>query len=383
MTVYLLSSSCKSNNPSAKNDQSPSCLDEVSIEVNDNGNSIMESLKITGNPIKLCELKITSDEYMEKLQPPEGFEPFMSYEATPVSDAFFYPEQDIMVTDMVKNIQNRFNYVTVGNIVSHAEQLYYRKFSESYGECDSVVNSKEKLRLVAEDMPKISSNILNKAFPSKKVLDKAQNLLSAYRRYSGDDDDHFWDLFSSYKKEFINLPGTLTGKQYNDSVAFAQWYDKNQFIHGYDRLNEERTNQRKMTEEELQYLVSAVECEKNLDRRTLLAMELLCHDREMGILKLGEIFESGLYSRYLYEAWDMWRTSVQSYHFGVSSFSMIPDNYYSQIKAKCVNSIIRHIQKSPKEDHKFDILVAEFLITTPCLERMGGYFGNEAVVNVF
>lgn len=380
--VLLFSTSCKQKTSDTQDNQSQISVVDASLNSNEDSNFILESLKITGKPYKLCDQKLTSDGYFEKLQAPEGFEPRMSYEPTPVSDAFFYPEPDIKVTDMVKNMQNRFNYVTVGNIVYHAEQLYYRKYTDEFGECRNGENRKEKYRLIAEDMPKISSNTLNNAFPSKKVLDKAQDLLRAYSKYNGDDDDPLWNLFTEYKVTFVDLPGAVVYDYKKDSAAFDKWYDKDQFITGFDKLVGLRSLESGISEDAIQHLVSAVECEKNIDRRTLLAMELLCHDREMGILKLGEIFESGLYSRYLYEAWDMWRTSVQIYHFGASSLSMIPDNYYGQIKAKCVNSIIRHIQKTPKEDHKFDLLVAEFLITTSSLERMGGLYGNEAIASM-
>lgn len=378
--VLLFSTSCKQNNSDSQDSQSQVRVVNLSLDCNEDGNFILDSLKVTGKPYKLCDQKLTSDDYFEKLQAPEGFEPRMCYEPTPVSDAFFYPEPDIKVTDMVKNMQNRFNYVTVGNIVYHAEQIYYRKYTDEFGECRNGENRKEKYRIIAEGMPKLSSNTLNKAFPSKKVLDQAQDLLRAYSRYNGDDDDPLWNLFTEYKGSFVNLPGCVVYDFKADSAAFDKWYDKDQFITGFGKLVDLRSLDSGISEEAIQHLLSAVECEKNIDRRTLLAIELIYHNREMGILKLGEIFESGLYSRYLYEAWDTWRTSVQIYHFGASSFSMIPDNYYSQIKAKCVNSIIRHIQNTPREDHKFDLLIAEFLITTSSLDRMGSIYGNEAIV---
>lgn len=380
IAILLFSASCKQNKTDEQANSTQISVVDASPYSKDTGIFTLESLKITGKPYKLCDQKLTSEDHFINMQAPEGFEPRMSYEPTPASDAFFYPEPDIKVTDMVKNMQNRFNYVTVGNIVYHTEQIYYRKYTDEFGEFRNIENRKEKYRIIAEDMPKISSNTLNNAFPSKKVLDRAQDLLRAYFRYNGDDDDPLWNLFTEYKETFVDLPGVVVYDYNKDSAAFAKWYDKDQFIPEFSKLLELRSLDMGLPEEEIQHLVSAVECERDIDRRTLLAMELLYHNRELGIQKLGEIFESGLYSRYLYEAWDMWRTSVQLYHFGASSFSMIPDNYYSQIKAKCVNSIIRHIQKTPREDHKFDLLIAEFLITTSSLDRMGSIYGNEAIV---
>lgn len=380
IAIILFSTSCKQNKTDEQANSTQISVVDASPYSKDTGIFTLKSLKITGKPYKLCDQKLTSEDHFINMQAPEGFEPRMSYEPTPASDAFFYPEPDIKVTDMVKNMQNRFNYVTVGNIVYHAEQIYYRKYTDEFGEFRNIENRKEKYRIIAEDMPKISSGTLNNAFPSKKVLDRAQDLLRAYFRYNGDDDDPLWNLFTEYKVTFVDLPGAVVYDYNKDSAAFDKWYDKDQFIPEFSKLLELRSLDMGLPEEEIQHLVSAVECERDIDRRTLLAMELLYHNRELGIQKLGEIFESGLYSRYLYEAWDTWRSSVQIYHFGASSFSMIPDNYYSQIKAKCVNSIIRHVQKTPREDHKFDLLIAEFIITTSSLDRMGSIYGNEAIV---
>lgn len=379
-TIFAISLiGCKSSNQDNSIPNTQAYADEYN-------SFIMDSLVVEGSPFVLFEPKLTSIDYIC-----EKADMYYEYDSLgknpdPVEDAFFIPEPDIKINETVKNVQRRFNYVAVGNVVSSAEQLFYRLYLNNYPEYNPGEHMDLKRELVSKTVPDIPMTVLNKAFPDAKTLRQAQNLINAYKKYDGDDVEGspFWDTFNNYRRGYAKLPGRILPENSNknrDSIAFRRWYDKNSVVPGIEILSGWTYSDRQLSEIETQRLLLAVQSEKNIDKRTLLAIELLSHDREDGVYELGQILESGIYTKYLYEAWEYWRSSVQQLYFGVSSSSFIPDNYYSKIKAKCVNTILRHIQQAPNEDHYFDLVVIEYLITTESLDRFGSVFGNESILS--
>ena len=96
-------------------------------------------------------------------------------------------------------------------------------------------------------------------------------------------------------------------------------------------------------------------------------------------LYLGEILESGIYTKYLLEAWIAWRALVQLEFFAPSSYAVIPNSYYDKIRVKCLNTILRHIQTTPD---KYDVCLIENFINCEILYRMDAIYGNEALTDV-
>ena len=341
-------------------------------------NFSIQGLKVEGKPHRLCTQKLTSDNYLSKLTPEDGY--FYDYEYVPATDAFFFPDPDIKMTDKVKMVQNVFNYITVGNIVHHALELYERKISDLPQEERDKLTRAEKHKIIAEDMPKISPELLNRCFTDKRIRSQAKALLDAYSKYDGyqDDESPFGKVESGFCVFLVEQLPRITDTAKTDPVVFDKWYDKTSVLPQYNDLHS--LEAMSLSGEEEAYLINAIECEENIDRRTLLAMELLRHNRDQGINLLGEILESGQYTKYLYAAWDMWVTSVQLFYCGASSSSIIPENYYRKVAAVCVNTVLRHIQNNPGAESEFDLGQAEYFATATNMRRFGGYYGNEAVV---
>ncbi|MBQ3382197.1 MAG: hypothetical protein IJG54_02560 [Bacteroidales bacterium] len=376
-TIFAISSiSCKSSGQSTKH-TGPVSSAMVADTLRFKDFKITD-LKFSGEPYRLCEQKLTSDEYMSKLQPETPRDYRLDYKFTPDEKAFFFPDKDIKQTAMVKNVQSMFNYVTVGNLVNHAVQLYLRKYNDNSVKSDAE-KLKEKRKIIAEDMPNVPADVLERAIPDKRALSSAQLLLDAYRDYDGglEDENPIWKSVKDYKDNFILFPKLTDYTVVNNSVDFWEWYNKKAYVPEFDVLFKMR--EQDFSEEEVAHLMRAVEREKDIDRRAILAIELTYHAPSYGLLYLGEIMESGIYTKYLFEVWNVWRAYCQFEYGGCSSFSIIPDNYYSQVKALCINSLLRHIQKDPEGDYSRDLMVAKNLIITECLDRMGSDYGNECI----
>ena len=123
----------------------------------------------------------------------------------------------------------------------------------------------------------------------------------------------------------------------------------------------------------------AVESENDIDRRTILALEYAKWSEWYGAILLGEILESGQYTRYLLETWITWRALVQMTRIGPSSFCVIPDNYYDMVRTKCMETILRHYASS---GDPYDLCILENLLIIPVLHRQDSIFGNESMVTL-
>ena len=162
---------------------------------------------------------------------------------------------------------------------------------------------------------------------------------------------------------------------FNDS--FWDWYDKEQFVPGINsiiRMNMHDYKGDGLTDDQVASLTRVVKCEKDIDRRTILALELAKFDELEGAVLLGDILESGLYTRYLLEAWLSWRACVQMFH-SPSSFSVIANNYYDRGRVKCLNTFLRHCQQ--EEDVQAQCMM-ENMIMCEIIHRMASIAGNES-----
>lgn len=86
--------------------------------------------------------------------------------------------------------------------------------------------------------------------------------------------------------------------------------------------------------------------EPDIDKRAALALEYVQWRETEGLEMLGDIMESGIYTKYLLEIWYTWRAICQSFSFSTSSSGFIPNRYYSKMKVRCANTILRHIQET-------------------------------------
>ncbi len=345
----------------------------------------LNSIRISGEPYKLCEQKLTSEDHLSTLHFDYGEDSDRDYhydkESTPVHDIFFWPEPDIKPTPEVKIVRSRYNYLAINNHVWHAYELFERKAS------DLVLKTrKDSIRVVKEDRLDVSPSLLLEAFPDSVERNRVSAFLNAYAEFDGTNDSPFWEA----KNEFYNHLGeldSLTPKELLDDFAehFWEWYDKRKYVPELDSIAVIYLTNNKdvVTDENIAHLKRSIEGEKDINRRTILALELMRLDRSSipeATLYLGEILESGIYTKYIVEAWVAWRACVQSDYFAPSSFSLIPNRYYDRIRVKCLNTILRHMQK--KKD-KYDPCLLVNLMACEPLHRMYFIGGNESTVVIY
>lgn len=158
---------------------------------------------------------------------------------------------------------------------------------------------------------------------------------------------------------------------------FWDWYDKKNVVPEINtlvRMNMFEYEGAKPSDEQLENLRRAIEAEKDIDRRTILALEYVKFDKWEALPLLGEIIESRIYTKYLLEAWISWRANVQMYN-SPSSFSTIANNYYDKVRCICLDTMLRHCLES--EDKNAECLI-ENLIFCEIVHRMGSLAGNSS-----
>jgi hypothetical protein len=302
-------------------------------------------------------------------------------EKTSVFETFFFPEIDIVNTDLVKKVQLRYNYANVLYRILHGYELFCRKSSD-----DSLATRRDSMNLIIQDCPVIPHSFLQRSIPDKSARIIAEKLLESYRAFDGR--EHSNSAFDKAHAEFVegmnNLPIIVDDALLKDfEEHFWEWYDKRKYVPEYDRiaalyLNDD-IQKTELTENEERHLKAVIEGEHDIDRRTILTLELIRNNRDAfrdATQYMGEILESGIYTKYILEAWLAWRAAVQLEFFSPSSFSSIPNNYYDKIRVKCMNTILRHIQTYPD---KYDVCLLENFIYCEILHRMDAIYGNEAM----
>ena len=341
----------------------------------------IDSLEITGAPYSLCDQQLTSVEGIYANDVSEENNYSYDREATPVEETFFFPEADIRDSEVVRRVRLRYNYANVLYRILQGYELFLRKAS-----ADSVGTRKDSLDLIRHDCPVIPSSLLRRAIPDKNARAAAERLLAAYWDFDGraGSDSAFDRAHRDYVDGFNSLPSIVDDSLLADfENHFWEWYDKRKHVPEFDRIAaiylNDRALKNELTEEQVEHFKRAIVGERDIDRRTILALELIRCSRDGmrdATLYLGEILESGIYTKYILEAWLAWRGAVQLEYLAPSSFTLIPNHYYDKLRVKCLNTLLRHIQTDPDP---YDVCLLENLICCEILHRMDAIYGNEGL----
>ena len=328
-------------------------------------------------PVRLCNAVLTSQEAMESAFPDYTDDFFK--ETTPEKDAFYLPDADIRGMDLVRTVRLRYNYVALFNRVIHSYE-WFQRMSTGMDEEVSPTTKKDTLKWIRSARPMVPESVIKAALPDAGAQARASRLLKAYERFDGNDsvDSPFSAAVNRYTEALSELP-EIVGKEETDRFEerFWDWYDKRNVVPEIDTLvmmNMYGYEGAKPSEEQLGNLKRAIEAEKDIDRRTVLALEYVKFSKWDGIPLLGEILESRIYTKYLLEAWISWRANTQMDH-GPSSFTVIANNYYDRVRALCLDTMVRHCLES--EDKNAECLM-ENLIFCEIVHRMGSLVGNSS-----
>lgn len=327
------------------------------------------------DPVRLCDAVLTTEEGMESAFPDETDSFFE--ETTPEAEAFYFPAADIKDELLARTVQLRYNYVALFNRVIHSYEWFQRA---STGIDDETTTKKDTLEWIRYARPKIPESVIRAALPDAGAQAQASKLLKAYNRFDGNDsaDSPFSVAVNRYTEALSGLP-ELVSKEETDRFEerFWNWYDKRNVVPEIDtlvRMNMYEYEGPKPSDGELENLKRAIEAEKDIDRRTVLALEYVKFSKWDGVPLLGEILESRIYTKYLLEAWISWRANAQMYH-SPSSFGVIANNYYDKVRTICLDTMVRHCLES--EDKNAECLI-ENLLFCEIIHRMGSIAGNSS-----
>ena len=347
---------------------------------------------VAPKPYRLCEQKLTSQKMVLSAFP-ESTENFFA-ETTPERDAFYFPKADIKDKELVRTVQLRNNYAALFNRVLHSYEWFERMSSmpsmddddeeEDEDDEEPVTTQQDTLNWIRTVRPKVSKPVLERAFPDPDVRALAEMLLKAYDNFDGDDsaDSPFSRAMDRYSDALSGLP-ELVSEEEKDRFEeeFWDWYDKEKVFPGIDeiiKLHLHDAEDEEFTDEQLENMRCAVEAEKDIDRRTILALEYVKFDSWNGAILLGEILESRIYTKYLLEVWISWRANVQM-NYSPSSFSVIANNYYDLVRAICLDTMVRHCLQT--EDKNTECLI-ENMIFCEIVHRMGSLLGNSSLATL-
>ena len=344
---------------------------DAAISVFGDDNAVLE-------PVRLCDAVLTSQEGMESAFPDATDDYFE--ETTPETEAFYYPAAGIRNEPLVRTVQLRYNYVALFNRVIHSYE-WFQRTSSTMDEDDNTATKKDTLEWIRAVRPRVSDAFINKALPNAQAQAQARSLMKAYDRFDGDDSDDspFSRAVGRYTEGLSSFPALVdTDETDRFEEQFWDWYDKKAVVSEIDgliKMNLKDYEGEEPTEEQLANLRRAIEAEKDIDRRTILALEYVKFDHWNGAPLLGEILESRIYTKYLLEAWISWRAHVQSNH-SPSSFGVIANNYYDRLRVICLDTMVRHCLES--EDKNAECLI-ENLIFCEIIHRMGSMYGNGSI----
>jgi|GEM_PF-2287673 len=370
--ICLLAGSVSCKNKKSSNKPS---LSTESVQSKESG--INDVLTPVGDSLMLSSQKQTSFESMLAAFD-NGREGDYLHEPTKADKAFFSKEADIKNTDLMKKVRLRHNYCAVMNRVLHGYEWFGRV--SSAGDEESTATRKDTLRWIRESQPMLTDAMIAVALDDGKALDAARRLVNAYKHFDGDDgeDSPFAQAFRNLNEVFGSLPSIVTEEEIDTfEKEFWDWYDKEQFVPGISNLikmNMQGYEGEKLSDEQMEQLRKRVMGEKDIDKRSVLALELAKFNPLDGAVLLGDIIESGIYTRYLLEVWISWRASAQDYH-SPSSFSVIPNNYYDMLRTVCLNTFLRHCQS--EDDFRARCLM-DNLILCEIVHRMGSLAGNSS-----
>ena len=328
-------------------------------------------------PVRLCEAVLTSQEAMESAFPDEADDFFK--EPTPEMEAFYFPGADIKDEPLVRTVQLRYNYVALFNRVIHSYE-WFQRVSISVDEEDPSTTKKDTLEWIRSVRPALPQPFIDSALSDAGARARASKLMRAYDRFDGDDSGD--SPFSRAIAAYTSALDEVSEQEINRfEEGFWDWYDKKAAVPEIDtlvRMNMNHQEGGEPSEEQLANMKRAIEAETDIDRRTILALEYVKFDPWNGVLLLGEILESRIYTKYLLEAWISWRANCQMNH-GPSSFSVIANNYYDKVRVICLDTMLRHCLK--EEDVNTEMLI-ENLLFCEIIHRMGGIYGNSSLATL-
>lgn len=328
-------------------------------------------------PVRLCNAALASQEGMESAFPDYTDDFFK--ETTPERNAFYIPDADIRKEDLVRTVMLRYNYVALFNRVIHSYE-WFQRMSTGIDEDESPITKKDTLEWIRSVRPKVSAAVIKAVLPDAEAQIRADRLIKAYDRFDGDDSKNspFSRAINSYTEALSELPDLVSKEETEHfEEQFWDWYDKKAVVPEIDtlvRLNMFEYKGAKPSDEQLENLKHAIEGERDIDRRAILALEYVKFNTWDGVPLLGEILESRIYTKYLLEVWISWRANVQMEH-GLSSFSVIANNYYDKVRCICLDTMVRHCLQS--EDKNAECLI-ENLIFCEIVHRMGSFAGNSS-----
>lgn len=303
------------------------------------------------------------------------------HEPTAADKAFYFPAADIRGQKFVRDVQLRYNSAALLNRVIHSLEAFQRLSACPEKEPEEIY-CQDTLRWIRMSRLKISSTLLDRALPDRAIRANARRIIHAYSVFDGhlEEGSAFNLAFNEYRS--FELPGRVPEEQLDEfRSAFWDWYDKEKVVPGIDNVTGLCLRGRpSLTEEHLDNLRLAVEAETDIDKRTVLALEYAkMADHIDGAVLLGEILESGIYTKYLLEAWISWRANVQM-SYSPSSFSVIPNNYFDRLRVKCIDTFVRHCLQ---EEDKYAEYLLENLIFDEIIHRMGSLVGNSSSAIVY
>ena len=329
------------------------------------------------DPGAICEPELTTLEHFTVVGQDDGD----GYGNTPDGLKLFIPPEDLSGYDIAQTVRDRYNYALVRDMIVNDYEWMRREMIDLGLELEDPDESIDTVGVADKHIISIPDESLREAISDPKLGSLAKTVLGTYNAYDGREDSD-GPLFVKTKewKSFIDnmvpISSQETLERFEDS--FWTWYDKRRHVPEIDSLMTARFEagiHPEMSEEDLTRLLNLVQSEEDIDRRTILAIELAPFIPSEAVFLLGEILESGLYSKYILEAYVNWRAMTQEQYFGSSSMSMIPNDLYNQVCGRCVETILRHYVRF---EDPFDLCLIDNLIGCGVLPRFGWIFGNGA-----
>lgn len=292
------------------------------------------------------------------------------YEPTPPSRAFYLPAKDIASAELTKRVMLDWNYNSVMNRFVHAYELFRRISSEL-----ELENKVDTLGIIMKIRPMVKDQLLVRALPDPTIRKNAEELLQAFTDFDGNDqvDSKFTEAYYSYSKNYESLHVIASQEEIDHfELEFWKWYDKSQFVPDFNKYKGTELN-----EKDIENLRKRAENESDIDRKAILTLEYAMFNYFNGSVMLGDIIESRIYTRYLLEIWIAWRTYSQYVFGGLSSMSVIPNNYFDSIRVICIDTMVRHCLEI--EDVNARCLLQNLLLCE-ILHRQAWIMGNGAAL---
>lgn len=277
-------------------------------------------------------------------------------------------------TPFLASFAERWNKAAFLRRFVNAEELFER---ENTNIGDSLTTD-----TVRGEMPMLK-NEYQLAFRNSTCVAKAKKLVRMLTTidYVPAECEKMASLFGELVNVPYDTPDYVTEADIEEvQKDFWTLYDKSQYVQDIAEIQKIRVNEDYGTEA-LDNLRSSLQKRyveaTDFDVRCILACELSNCNQENGIDYLGELIETGQYSKYLFEVWVAWRLRAQDGVFGISTFSEIPDNLYDNARLLVAHEYVKHIKSNPN-----DLLAKVLLLNmtyTETIHRAGGIYGNEAL----